>query len=156
MTYTVSSGALNSTPSPTLSRYSYCLWVSIDSAAELRRRLHHHHLFAQYAEMDSKICNVPDRKANSFSSNGHCLTDSFSQFAFSSSYALLCRNCIAYEEIWGALYAQSAGHDGTKRFLCILSPRRRFLCYVPSVLDLRCRSLLLCFGTFCYVPFYMC
>jgi len=30
---------------------------------------HHHHLFAQYAEMNSKICNVPDRKANSFSSN---------------------------------------------------------------------------------------
>jgi len=28
-----------------------------------------HHLFAQYAEMNSKICNVPDRKANSFSSN---------------------------------------------------------------------------------------
>jgi len=26
-------------------------------------------LFAQYAEMNSKICNVPDRKANSFSSN---------------------------------------------------------------------------------------
>jgi len=25
--------------------------------------------FAQYAEMNSKICNVPDRKANSFSSN---------------------------------------------------------------------------------------
>jgi len=33
---------------------------------------HHHHLFAQYAEMNSKICNVPDRKANSFSSN-NCL-----------------------------------------------------------------------------------
>jgi len=31
--------------------------------------LHHHHLFAQYAEMNSKICNVPDRKANSFSPN---------------------------------------------------------------------------------------
>ena len=30
---------------------------------------HHHRLFAQYAEMNSKICNVPDRKANSFSSN---------------------------------------------------------------------------------------
>ena len=30
---------------------------------------HHHHLFAQYAEMNSKICNVPERKANSFSSN---------------------------------------------------------------------------------------
>jgi len=30
---------------------------------------HHHHLFAQYAEMNSKICNVLDRKANSFSSN---------------------------------------------------------------------------------------
>jgi len=30
---------------------------------------HHHHLFAQYAEMNSKICNVQDRKANSFSSN---------------------------------------------------------------------------------------
>jgi len=30
---------------------------------------YHHHLFAQYAEMNSKICNVPDRKANSFSSN---------------------------------------------------------------------------------------
>jgi len=28
-----------------------------------------HHLFAQYAEMNSKICNVPDRKANSFSFN---------------------------------------------------------------------------------------
>ena len=28
-----------------------------------------HHLFAQYAEMNSKICNVPDSKANSFSSN---------------------------------------------------------------------------------------
>jgi len=30
---------------------------------------HHRHLFAQYAEMNSKICNVPDRKADSFSSN---------------------------------------------------------------------------------------
>jgi len=30
---------------------------------------HHHHLFAQYTEMNSKMCNVPDRKANSFSSN---------------------------------------------------------------------------------------
>ena len=30
---------------------------------------HHHHLFAQYAEMNSKTCNVPDRKANSFSSD---------------------------------------------------------------------------------------
>jgi len=27
------------------------------------------YLFAQYAEMTSKICNVPDRKANSFTSN---------------------------------------------------------------------------------------
>jgi len=27
---------------------------------------HHHHLFAQYSEMNSKICNVPDRIANSF------------------------------------------------------------------------------------------
>jgi len=26
-----------------------------------------HHVFAQYAEMNCKICNVPDRKANSFS-----------------------------------------------------------------------------------------
>ena len=27
--------------------------------------LHHrHHLFAQYAKMNSKICNVPDRKYN--------------------------------------------------------------------------------------------
>ena len=25
---------------------------------------HHHHLFAEYAKMNSKICNVPDRKAN--------------------------------------------------------------------------------------------
>ena len=24
---------------------------------------HHHHLFAQYAQMNNKICNVPDRKA---------------------------------------------------------------------------------------------
>jgi len=31
--------------------------------------VHRHHVFAQYAEMKSKICNVPDRKANSFSSN---------------------------------------------------------------------------------------
>jgi len=30
---------------------------------------HHHHLFAQYTEMNSKLCDVPDRKANSFSSN---------------------------------------------------------------------------------------
>jgi len=30
---------------------------------------HHHHLFAQYAEMNSKIGNVQDRKANSFGSN---------------------------------------------------------------------------------------
>jgi len=29
----------------------------------------YHHVFAQYAEMNSKICNVPDRKANSISSN---------------------------------------------------------------------------------------
>ena len=25
---------------------------------------HHHHLFAEYAKMNSKICNVPDTKAN--------------------------------------------------------------------------------------------
>jgi len=33
------------------------------------RMLQYHHLFAQYAEMNSKICSVPDRKSNSFSSN---------------------------------------------------------------------------------------
>ena len=34
-----------------------------------RTNIHHHHLLAQYAEMNSKICNVSDKKANSFSSN---------------------------------------------------------------------------------------
>ena len=30
-------------------------------------------LFAQHAEMNSKICNVPDRKCNSFSSNSYSI-----------------------------------------------------------------------------------
>jgi len=34
-----------------------------------RTNIHHHHLLAQYAEVNIKICNVSDKKANSFSSN---------------------------------------------------------------------------------------
>jgi len=65
--------------------YSLEILISAPSLSTFRQRLktflfqasfldiiidpHHHHLFAQYADMISKIYNVPDRKANSFSSN---------------------------------------------------------------------------------------
>ena len=51
---------------------SLFLGTNIPGTFALQNFHHHHHLFAQYAEMNSKICNVPERKANSFSSN-NCL-----------------------------------------------------------------------------------
>jgi len=48
-------------------RYRDANEIDQDVAVKVGKLLHH--LFAQYAEMNSKICNVPDRKANSFSSN---------------------------------------------------------------------------------------
>jgi len=44
---------------------------------------HHHHLSAQYAEMNSKICNVPDRKANS--NNRSYLSQTLTNFTNSFS-----------------------------------------------------------------------
>jgi len=38
---------------------------NVTSIIKIEPHGYHHHLFAQYVEMNSKICNVPDRKANS-------------------------------------------------------------------------------------------
>jgi len=49
-----------------------------------------------------------------------------------------------------------ADNNFNRNFHSVTRKNNRHDRYVPSVLDLGCRSLLLCFGTFCYVPFYMC